>query len=158
MVTHSLTYGYARVSKADDEARNLETQLRLLDDHGVTTMASGFDRPHEGTAAVAPVEGPGEKHVLGPNHYERLLGGEIPLSPGIPAHQGDQAHVFRHAQAVEPSLDPVRRLLHQGAHGQAVNQPSGSGTNFPAGVLEVPVQPSQDCRLGFSGPSASAHW
>ena len=35
MVTHSLTYGYARVSKADDEARNLETQLRLLDDHGI---------------------------------------------------------------------------------------------------------------------------
>ena len=35
MPTHSVTYGYARVSKADDEARNLETQLRLLDDHGV---------------------------------------------------------------------------------------------------------------------------
>ena len=35
MVTHSLTYGYARVSKADDEAKNLDTQLRLLDDYGV---------------------------------------------------------------------------------------------------------------------------
>ena len=25
-----ITYGYARVSKADDDAKNLETQLRLL--------------------------------------------------------------------------------------------------------------------------------
>ena len=30
-----VTYGYARVSKSDDEARNLETQLRLLADHGI---------------------------------------------------------------------------------------------------------------------------
>ena len=33
---HALvTYGYARVSKADDEARNLETQLGILADHGI---------------------------------------------------------------------------------------------------------------------------
>ena len=31
----SVTYGYARVSKADDKARNLETQLRILADHGI---------------------------------------------------------------------------------------------------------------------------
>ena len=30
-----MTYGYARVSKAADDARNLETQLRLLADHGI---------------------------------------------------------------------------------------------------------------------------
>ena len=30
-----VTYGYARVSKADDEAKNLETQLRILADHGI---------------------------------------------------------------------------------------------------------------------------
>ena len=30
-----VTYGYARVSKSDDEAGNLETQLRLLADHGI---------------------------------------------------------------------------------------------------------------------------
>ena len=30
-----VTYGYARVSKSDDDARNLETQLRLLADHGI---------------------------------------------------------------------------------------------------------------------------
>ena len=35
MATHSVTYGYARVSKADAEVRNLETQLRILDTHGV---------------------------------------------------------------------------------------------------------------------------
>ena len=31
----SVTYGYARVRKADDEARNLETQLEILADHGI---------------------------------------------------------------------------------------------------------------------------
>ena len=30
-----VTYGYARVSKADDDARNLETQLGILADHGI---------------------------------------------------------------------------------------------------------------------------
>ena len=42
-----ITYGYARVSKADDDSRNLDTQLRLLGDYGVrpnlifTDVASG---------------------------------------------------------------------------------------------------------------------
>ena len=31
----SVTYGYARVSKADDDPRNLETQLGILADHGI---------------------------------------------------------------------------------------------------------------------------
>ena len=31
----SVTYGYARVSEADDDARNLETQLGILADHGI---------------------------------------------------------------------------------------------------------------------------
>ena len=30
-----ITYGYARVSKADDNSKNLETQLRELDAHGI---------------------------------------------------------------------------------------------------------------------------
>ena len=47
MVTHPVIYGYARVSKADDDAKNLDTQLRLLAGHGVrkdlifTDVASG---------------------------------------------------------------------------------------------------------------------
>ena len=42
-----VTYGYARVSKSDDDARNLETQLRLLANQGLredlifTDVASG---------------------------------------------------------------------------------------------------------------------
>ena len=45
-----ITYGYARVSKADD-AKNLETQLRELDAHGIrrdlvfTDVASGAAWP-----------------------------------------------------------------------------------------------------------------
>ena len=35
MVMLPVTYGYARVSKADDDARNLETQLGILADHGI---------------------------------------------------------------------------------------------------------------------------
>ena len=30
-----ITYGYARVSKADDDSKNLDTQLRLLAGHGI---------------------------------------------------------------------------------------------------------------------------
>ena len=30
-----ITYGYARVSKADDDSKNLETQLRELATHGI---------------------------------------------------------------------------------------------------------------------------
>ena len=47
------TYGYARVSKSDDDAKNLDTQLRLLAHHGIredlifTDVASGrtMNRP-----------------------------------------------------------------------------------------------------------------
>ena len=35
MTTLPVTYGYARVSKSDDAARNLETQRRLLAVHGI---------------------------------------------------------------------------------------------------------------------------
>ena len=35
MTLLSITYGYARVSKADDDAKNLHTQLRLLAHHGI---------------------------------------------------------------------------------------------------------------------------
>ena len=48
-----VTYGYARISKADDQSKNLETQLRELETHGIrqehifTDEASGrtMDRP-----------------------------------------------------------------------------------------------------------------
>ena len=48
-----VAYGYARVSKSDDDAKNLDTQLRLLAHHGIredlifTDVASGrtMNRP-----------------------------------------------------------------------------------------------------------------
>ena len=49
-----ITYGYARVSKADDDAKNLDTQLHLLADHGIrrdlifTDVASGRTMNHPG--------------------------------------------------------------------------------------------------------------
>ena len=35
MSTLPVIYGYARVSKADDDSKHLETQLRILADHGI---------------------------------------------------------------------------------------------------------------------------
>ena len=35
MTLIAVTYGYARVSKADDESKNLDTQLMLLAEHGI---------------------------------------------------------------------------------------------------------------------------
>ena len=35
MTMIAVTYGYARVSKADDESKNLNTQLMLLAEHGI---------------------------------------------------------------------------------------------------------------------------
>ena len=66
MATHSVTYGYARVSKADDEARNLETQLRLLDNHGVRShliyrdVASGRSLARSGWQGLMEVVRPGD--------------------------------------------------------------------------------------------------
>ena len=53
MPTIPVTYGYARVGQADDDSRNLETQLRELAAYGIrrelifTDEASGrtMDRP-----------------------------------------------------------------------------------------------------------------
>ena len=47
MTTLPVTYGYARVSKTDDDSKSLETQLRILAEHGIrdhlvfTDVASG---------------------------------------------------------------------------------------------------------------------
>ena len=35
MPTLPVTYGYARVSKADDDCKNLEAQLCILAEHGI---------------------------------------------------------------------------------------------------------------------------
>ena len=66
MPAHSLTYGYARVSKSDEEARNLETQVRLLDDHGVRPnlvyqhVASGRSLARSGWQDLMEVVRPGD--------------------------------------------------------------------------------------------------
>ena len=53
MAMIAVTYGYARVSKADDESKNLDTQLMLLAEHGIrgdlvfsdVASASNLQRP-----------------------------------------------------------------------------------------------------------------
>ena len=56
-----VTYGYARVSKSDDAARNLETQLRLLADHGIREDLIFSDiasRPHPAACRLAGTDVP----------------------------------------------------------------------------------------------------
>ena len=61
MTTLPVTYGYARVSKADDDSKNLETQLRILAEHGIrdhlvfTDVASGRSLQRPGWQALIEV-------------------------------------------------------------------------------------------------------
>ena len=70
MATPSLTYGYARVSKADDDAKNLETQLQILDDYGVRLnlvyqdVASGRSLARSGWQELMEVVRPGDTIVV----------------------------------------------------------------------------------------------
>ena len=55
MTLIAVTYGYARVSKADDESKNLDTQLMLLAEHGIRSdlvfsdVASGRNLQRSGS-------------------------------------------------------------------------------------------------------------
>ncbi len=66
MTTFPVIYGYARVSKADDDSKNLETQLRILDGHGIrdhlvfTDVASGRSLQRPGWQALMKVLQPGD--------------------------------------------------------------------------------------------------
>ena len=65
-----VTYGYARVSKADDEARNLETQLGVLADHGIredlifSDVASGRTMNRSGWLDLMSRVQPGDTIVV----------------------------------------------------------------------------------------------
>ena len=65
-----VTYGYARVSKADDKARNLETQLGILADHGIredlifSDVASGRTMNRSGWLDLMSRVQPGDTIVV----------------------------------------------------------------------------------------------
>ena len=70
MTTLPVTYGYAGVSKADDDSKNLGTQLRILVGHGIrdqlvyTDVASGRSLQRPGWQALMEVVQPGDTVVL----------------------------------------------------------------------------------------------
>ena len=70
MAMLSVTYGYARVSKADDEARNLETQLGILAEHGIredlifSDVASGRTMTRTGWLDLMSRVQPGDTIVV----------------------------------------------------------------------------------------------
>ena len=56
MIMLPVTYGYARVSKSDDDAKNLDTQLRLLANHGIREdliFHRRGQRPHHESPGLA---------------------------------------------------------------------------------------------------------
>ena len=55
-----VTYGYARVSKSDDDAKNLDTQLRLLAHHGIRE-----DLMFTGVASGRTMNRPGWRDLMG---------------------------------------------------------------------------------------------
>ena len=59
MTTLPVTYGYARVSKADDDSKNLETQLRILADHGIRDHLVFTGRGQRPLPAAAGLAGAG---------------------------------------------------------------------------------------------------
>ena len=54
MTLIAVTYGYAPVSEVDEESKNLDTQLKLLAEHGIRSdlvfsdIASGRSLPRAG--------------------------------------------------------------------------------------------------------------
>ena len=66
MTTLPVIYGYSRVSKADDDSKNLETQLRILSEHGIrdhlvfNDVASGRSLHRPGWQALMAVIQPGD--------------------------------------------------------------------------------------------------
>ena len=70
MSTFPVIYGYARVSKADDDSKNLETQLHILGEHGIrdhlvfTDVASGRSLQRPGWQALVKVLQPGDTVVV----------------------------------------------------------------------------------------------
>ena len=84
-----VTYGYARVSKADDDAKNLDTQLRLLAGPGIrpelvfTDVASGRTLKRPGWQDLMSCIQPGDTVV---SALDRLLRGillHIPVNKHI---------------------------------------------------------------------------
>ena len=65
-----VTYGYARVSKAYDDAKNLETQLGILADHGIredlifSDVASGRTMNRSGWVNLMSQVQPGDTIVV----------------------------------------------------------------------------------------------
>ena len=96
MTTLPVTYGYARVSKVDDESKNLETQLRILAEHGIrahlvfTDVASGRSLKRPGWQALVAVLQSGDTVVVAflDRFSPELRGGcEDPSGAYAPGHR-----------------------------------------------------------------------
>ena len=70
MTTLPVTYGYARVSKADDHSKNQESQLRIPADNGIkdhlvyADLASGRNLQRTGWQELMAVLQPGNTVVV----------------------------------------------------------------------------------------------
>ena len=86
-----ITYGYARVSKADDDSKNLETQLRELDAHGIrrdlvfTDEASGRSMDRPGWQDLMSRVQPGDTIVVAfLDRFSRNFEEGVAIQPDLP--------------------------------------------------------------------------
>ena len=128
-----VTYGYARVSKTDD-ARNLETQLHILQDYGMREehiftdglTDSSMSRP-AWTELIppSPTQRQHRGRLAGPIKTELPRRSEDPARPRQAAdrhhrHQGGQQHRRRqHRSEVLPAHRPGQRRAPSGRHQRA---------------------------------------
>ena len=121
-----VTYGYARVSKSDDDARNLDTQLRLLANHGIrddlifTDVASGRTMNRPGWLDLMGRVRPGDTIVVGfLDRFSRNFEGGRPDSGGADRtrhrHRRDQGE-HRHQRRQRRSEVLPALVLAQGAY------------------------------------------
>ena len=136
-----VTYGYARVSKTDDDSRNLETQLRLLAGHGIrenlifTDVASGRSLARSGWQDLMDVVQTGDTIAVAfLDRFSRNFeeGGPHPGRPDRPEHRY-RGHPGEHRH---PGLQRRRQVLPAG-HAGPGRLPGGrhpasvSGTGRP---------------------------
>ena len=117
-----ITYGYARVSKADDSSKNLDTQLRLLAHHGIredlifTDVASGRSLARSGWQGLMDVVQTRDTIAvafLDPVQPQLRGGSPHPGRPDRPGHR----HRGYPGEHRHPGLQRRRQVLPEGHAG-----------------------------------------